>query len=215
MLIVWVGGYSPLDQILLFDTHASPSRATGAMAFAIGTAVPFVVLLVGLPLLGSYGLFDGVPFISPLISLVVAAAMGGAVAGGPIGKGRRGRIALAGAYSLALWPTFVVVATLPALTGQEGVVELGGHFVPVFVMAYLVLGISGSVFAGVDWRLVLTNSVVCGGAGAVGGLLLAVVVAVTSGYSVIAEFGLTILGASVCLVASAIGGWWCRWFRDA
>ncbi len=187
-----------------------PARV--ATAFAAGTVIPLTVLLVGLPWLGSRGALSGTPFLAPLILLAVAAAAGGAVSGGALRLGRRGRLAIAVAYVVGLWPIFAVVGTLYALTGREAVGELGTRFVPAFTVSYILIGCFGSALLGRGWRRTARDAGAGAAFGAIGGLLMTGTVFFVSAGTALAQFIVALVGgAGACLVSSALGGWW--WWR--
>ena len=180
--------------------------------FAAGTAIPLAVLLVGLPWLGSRGVFVGTSLLVPLSLLAAAAVVGGVLAGGSLHRGRRGQLAIAVAYAVGLWPTFAVIGTLSALTGREEAVEIGARLVLAFTVSYILVGCFGSALLGRGWRRTASAASAGAAFGAVGGLFVTGTVLVVTANTALAQFIVAVVGGGgACLLSSALGGWWlCR-----
>ena len=178
-------------------------------AFSVGVSIPLVVLLVGLPWLGSRGGLFGTPLFVPLSLLAAAAAAGGVVAGGSLYFGSRGRFALVVAYVVGLWPVLAVVGTLSALTGHETFGELGARFIPAFAASYFLIGCSGSALLGRGWRQTATDGGAGVAFGAIGGLVMTGTVSFVAANTALVQFVVAAVGgAAGCVVSSALGGWW-------
>ena len=179
------------------------------VAFAVGTLVPVGTLLVVVPLAGAAGFFIGSSIGRPLAMLAVACVVGGQFAGGALRHGVQSRVAFGAAFPIGLAIPLVVVSGLEALSGHEAVTELAVRFVPVFALAYGLLGAVGGTLSGEGWRG--TARAVCAftGGGVVGGVTLAAVVALMAGSSSVAAPVARACGAAVaCVIPGAIGGWW-------
>jgi len=185
----------------------------GALWFAVGTVIPLLVGLIGVPLLSSYGLFSGMSFSVPIGIVFAASAIGGATAGG-FSIGRRASLAFSVAFVLTLWIPLLIVTSLQGLSGREQFFELFAGFGFGYGMAYFLLGIVGvGVLSKMSlWKMLRGGSVFAVG-GLIGGLLLAV--SVTAASALPETVGLSVRvggGALSCLVSSSIGGWWVQDF---
>ena len=149
----------------------------------------------------------------PVAVLLLACAAGGAVAGGGLGGAGRWRAALGAAFAGALWMPFLMLGTLPALSGGERLLELVAGLLPGLAVSHALLGGIGLALGGSGWRLALRGAAVFGAAGAAGGLLLALLVRVSAGAGGVPGFAVSALGGALaCLLPLASGGWWLgRW----
>lgn len=173
-----------------------------------GTAIPVVVWLVGVPVLGALGFYDGASIFRPIGLVLAACAVGGAVAGAAVGAGWRGRVAFAVAFVAGLWLPLLEVGTLPALAGGERFVQLAVGLVPGFALGWCVIGAAGVALSGATtWPRVATSGLVFAAGGALGGLLLAGAASLAPGASGLAGFTVSLLGGVACLTSSVIGAW--------
>ena len=181
----------------------------------MGIIVPLFVLCIGIPILGRLGAFNGVAFRLPLALVGVALMLGGFVCGGVFGQGWRGRLAMGVAFVIGLWPVVGVVATLTALTGNEGLVAVGVRYTPAFAASFLLIGIIGTVCIRGNRRYILRNGMVGALAGTFGGVLttLATQLLHLAGLYVAAVGTLCAVGA--CFASAALTGWWFRWDESA
>ena len=174
----------------------------------MGTAVPVVVWIVGVPALGAFGFYDGASVLLPVGLVLAACAVGGAVAGAAVGTGWRGRVAFAVAFVVGLWLPLLELGTLPALAGHERFVQLVVGLVPGFALGWCVIGAAGVALSGVTtWPRVAVSGLVFAAGGALGGLLLAGAASLAPGASGFAGFTVSLLGGVACLTSSAIGAW--------
>ena len=179
-----------------------------AVAFAVGTLVPVGTLLVVLPLAGAAGFFSGSSIGRPLALLGVACVAGGQFAGGALRRGVLSRVAFGVALPIGLAIPLVVVSGLGALSGHEAVTELAMRFVPVFALAYGLLGAVGATLSGEGWRGTAQAVGAFSGGGVVGGVTLAAVVALLAGTSGTGAAVARACGAAVaCAIPAALGGW--------
>ena len=179
------------------------------VAFAVGTLVPVGTLLVVLPLAGAAGFFVGSSLGRPLAMLGVACVAGGQFAGGALRRGVRSRVAFGLAFPIGLAIPLVVVGGLEALSGHEALTELAVRFVPVFALAYGLLGTVGGALSGGGWRRTVQAVGAFTAGGVVGGVTLAAVVALVADSSGPAAPVARACGAAVaCVIPPAIGGWW-------
>ena len=199
------------------STPGEPTPGRGAAWWVVGHAVPFVTLGGMVPWLGGLGLWVGSAYRWPLTLLAATLAIGGAVAAAGAGAAWRGRLAFAVAHLLGLWPLVVVVVTLPALTGDETLWQLGLRIVPAAGLAHAVVGVSGAALAGTGWGAVVAAAGAGSAAGAVGGVALAVAVRLLfaigvgdDGRDVFLTLGAGAVGWAVA--AGAHGWWWGRWW---
>ena len=179
-----------------------------AVAFAVGTLVPVGTLLVVLPLTGAAGFFVGSSIGRPLAMLGVACVAGGQFAGGALRRGVQSRMAFGVAFPLGVAIPLVVVSGIAALSGHEAVTNLAVRFIPVFAVAYGLLGAVGAALSGEGWRGAVRAAGAFTGGGVVGGVTLTVVVALAAGSSGAAAAVARACGAAVaCAIPAALGGW--------
>ena len=139
---------------------------------------------------------------------MLACAAGGVVAGGGFGS-LRWRAALGTAFCTALWMPFLMLSTLPALSGGERLSELVLGFAPGVAASHALLGGVGLALGGSGWMRVWRGALACGAAGAAGGLSLALIVRLSVGGDGAAAFAVSAFGGGVaCLLPLALGGWW-------
>ncbi len=185
------------------------TAARTACAFAAGGLVPFTAWFVLLPGLGALDLYRGGTLLRPLAVLVLACASGGVVAGGALGGRLSQRVGFGAAFGAALWIPFAVLSGVPALSGGEPLTGLVVGFTPGFALSYAAVGALGPALGGSGWRRALAGAAVFGGAGACGGVLLALVVRSVAGCVGAAAVAATALGGgAACLLPLALGGWW-------
>lgn len=145
----------------------------------------------------------------PVAVLMLACAAGGVVAGGGLGGTVRWRAALAAAFCAVLWMPFLVLGTLPALSGGERLVELVLGFTPGVAASHALLGGLAFALGGGGWSRAWRGAAVGGAAGAAGGLLLALIVRLSAGGDGEAAFGVSALGGgAACLLPLTLAGWW-------
>ncbi len=207
---MWGGGYLLPGRILRSDYRVVRSRVRVASAYVLGPLLPLLVLFVVVPWFGSHAIFLGHSFFFPLMLLGVSALAGGALTGQLLAVSVRSRFALAVAHGLGLWPIFGVVATLPALIGNESIVALVLRFIPAFAISYLLIGGLSVFFAGYGWKHIIRFAgigLVSGVAGAA--VLTCFMSVVTDETSSSALWLLSGNGSAMaCLVSSGIVGWW-------
>ena len=185
-----------------------PAPARTAAAFAAGGLVPLAAWLALLPALGAWDLYRGGTILRPAAVLLLACAAGGAVAGGGLGGGLRWRAALGAAFCAALWMPILMLGALPALSGGERFGALAVGFAPGVAASHALLGGLALALGGCGWRRAWRGAAVCGAAGAVGGLALALVVRLSAGGGPAAEFAVSALGAAAaCLLPLASAAW--------
>ena len=139
---------------------------------------------------------------------MLACAAGGVVAGGGFGS-LRWRAALGIAFCAALWMPFLMLSTLPALSGGERLIELVLGFAPGIAVSHALLGGLGLALGGSGWIRVWRGALACGAAGAAGGWLLALVVRLSVGGDGATAFAVSAFGGVLaCLLPLALGGWW-------
>ena len=162
-----------------------------------------------LPALGAWDLYREGSILRPVAVLLLACAAGGVVAGGGLGGAGRWRAAFGAAFAGALWLPYLLLGTLPALSGDERLRELVVGLMPGLAVAHALLGGMALALGGSGWRLTLRGAAVFGAAGAAGGLLLALLVRLSAGAGGVPGFAVSALGAgSACLLPLASGGWW-------
>lgn len=184
-----------------------------ACIFAAGGLVPSTAWLLLLPALGVWDLYRGSTILAPATVLLLACAAGGVVAGGAPGGTVRWRLAFGAAFGATLWVPFLILGTLPALSGGERLLELVVGFTPALAVSHALLGGIGLALGGGGRMLAWKGTAACGVAGAAGGLLLALIVRLSAGSGGAAEFAVSVLGAGVaCLLPLAFAGRWlgCR-----
>ena len=164
--------------------------------------------LVVVPALGAAGLFVGGSMLRMLMALLAPAAIGGMVAGATLGRGWRGRLGFAIAFPVGATIPLLAVATLPTLSGREGLIQLMIAYVGIWGLSYGALGVVGASIAGVAWRLLARVLLACAVCGVVGGLVMTGVASALTGDG----SGITWLrmaGSAAALLISAAGcGWW-------
>ena len=191
-----------------------PTPARTAAAFAAGGLIPFATWLVLLPALGAWDLYRGGTILRPVVLVLLACVAGGAVAGGTLGGTAPGgsgrwRLAFGTAFGATLWMPFLVLGTLPALSGGEKILELVVGFTPALAVSHALLGGIALALGGSGWMPVWKGTAAGGVAGAAGGVLLALIVRLSAGSGGAAEFAVSVLGAGVaCLLPLAFAGWW-------
>ncbi len=179
-----------------------------AAAFAAGGLIPFATWLL-LPALGAWDFYRGGTMLRPLAVFVLACAAGGALAGGALGRNPRWRAAFGTAFVATLWIPFLMLTSLPALSGRERLIDLLVGFAPALALSHALLGAFGLVLGGSGWRRACTGAMVFGAAGAGAGVLLALVVRLLAGLSGAPAFALSALGGgATCLVPLTVAGWW-------
>ena len=189
-------------------TRGTSARRRVAVAFVVGTLVPVATLLVVLPLAGAAGVFIGSSVGRPFAMLGVACVAGGQFAGGALRRGRRSRVAFGVAFPIGLAMPLVVVSGLGALSGHETVTDLAVRFVPVFALAYGLLGAVGGTLSAEGWRGTAQVAGAFTGGGVVGGVTLTAVVALVASSSGAAAAVARTCGAVVaCVIPAAVGGW--------
>ena len=171
-------------------------------------ALPLVGLRLLVPALGATGVFAGGSAMRPLALMAALAMVGGALAGGTLQRGWRGRLAFAGAFPLGACVPLLVVMSLQALSGRESLLQLLLAFGPSFALSFGLLGAVGTALLGAGGRGGGRAGVAFTGAGAVGGLALVSMVwlfpATTNGGT-----PLMLIGSGVAfLVPPTLGGWW-------
>ena len=150
--------------------RALPSRTT--LGFLAGMGVTAAGLFVLPPILGGAGFFAGASGARPLLALIAAAVIGGAIAGASVRPARRGMVAFGLAFPLGLFFPFLLVLGTQALSGREPpFVVLAGTLLS-FGLSFGVLGGLGTACLGRGWWLAARATVVFAGAGAVGGAVL-------------------------------------------
>ena len=210
-----VAGCLPRGQTLGFKVTASVLPLVVATKFMAGISIPLFVLFIGIPILGRLGAFDGVAFRLPLTLVGVALMLGGFVCGGVFGQGWRGRVAMGVAFVVSLWPVIGVIATLTALTGNEGLVAVGVRYTPPFMASFLLIGVIGTLCIRAKSRYILRNGIAGALAGTVGGVLATLttqVLHLTGLY--VAAVG-TLCAVVACFASAALTGWWFRWDESA
>lgn len=171
--------------------------------------MPLATWLVLLPLLGAWDLYRGSTILRPVAALTLACAAGGVVAGGALGGAGRWRAALGAAFVGALWMPFLMLGTLPALSGGERLVELVVGLLPSLGVSHALLGGMALALGGGGWRRAGRGAAVFGAAGAAGALLLALLVRLSAGAGGVPGFAVSALGGALaCLLPLACGGWW-------
>ena len=179
-----------------------------AVTFAAGALVPFAAWLL-LPALGALDLYRGATILRPVAVLLLACVAGGFVAGGALGPGLRRRAAFGAAFGATLGIPFLVLGSLPALSGRERFVDLLVGFTPVLAAAHALLGALGLALGGGGRRLACVGAVGFGAAGAAGGVLLALVVRLSAGCVGASAFAAGVLGGGVaCVLPLTLAGWW-------
>lgn len=179
-----------------------------AAAFAAGGLIPFATWLL-LPVLGAWDFYRGGTMLRPIAVLVLACAAGGALAGGALGRNLRWRAAFGAAFVATLWIPFLMLSSLPALSGRERFIELLVGLAPALALSHALLGAFGLVLGGSGWRRACKGAMVFGAAGAGAGVLLALVVRLLAGLSGAPAFAMSALGGgAACLVPLAVAGWW-------
>ena len=142
------------------------------------------------------------------MALLAPAAIGGMVAGATLGRGWRGRLGFAIAFPVGATIPLLAVATLPTLSGREGLIQLMIAYVGIWGLSYGALGVVGASIAGVAWRLLARVLLACAVCGVVGGLVMTGVASALTGDG----SGITWLrmaGSAAALLISAAGcGWW-------
>ena len=162
-----------------------------------------------LPGLGALGVYRGGTMLRPVAVLMLACAAGGVVAGGGLGGNLRWRAALGAAFCAVLWMPFLVLGTLPALSGGERLGELVLGFTPAVAASHTLLGGLALALGGGGWSRAWRGAVVLGAAGTAGGLLLALIVRLLAGSDGAAAVGVSALGgAAACLLPLTLAGWW-------
>ena len=178
-----------------------------AATFAAGALVPFATWLL-LPALGALDFYRGATILRPVAVLTLASAAGGIVAGGALGGGRS-RAAFGAAFGATLWIPFLILSSLPALSGGERLVGLVAGLTPGLALFHAILGALGLLLGGSGWRRACLGALVFGAAGAAGGVLLAVAVRLAPGATGTAAFAVSALGGgAACLLPLTLGGWW-------
>ena len=175
--------------------------------------MPLATWLVLLPALGAWDLYREGSILRPVAVLLLACAAAGVVAGGGLGGALRWRAALGAAFVGALWVPYLLLGTLPALSGGERLVELVVGLLPSVAVSHALLGGMALALGGSGWRRAWRGAAVFGAAGAAGGLLLALLVRLSAGASGVPGFAVSALGGALaCLLPLASGGWWLgRW----
>ncbi len=184
-----------------------------AATFAAGALVPFAAWLLLLPVLGALDLYRGATILRPLAVVLLASVAGGLVAGGALGPGLRWRAAFGAAFGATLWIPYLILGSLPALSGVERLADLLVGFTPALATSHALLGALGLVLGGSGWRRACAGSLRFGAAGTAGGVLLALVVRLSAGSSGAAAFAVGALGGcTACLLPLTLAGWWlgCR-----
>ena len=188
-------------------TQIPASRWRVAVAFALATLFPVTVLLVGVPLAGSWGGFIEASIRRPVAMLALASFAAGQWAGGRLGHGVRVRVAFGSAFLIGLPLPLLIVAGLGSLSGHETVAGLAGVFMLAFALAYSLLGAVGIGLSGFGLRCIVQVSVMFAGGGAVAGLMLAGFVWGTVGASDPVEAVVRTCAAAVaCALPAAVGG---------
>lgn len=180
-----------------------------ALSFAGGMALPLVGLFLLVPALGAAGVFTGGSVMRPLVVMAALAMVGGALAGGALRQGWRGRLAFAGAFPLGACVPLLVVMSLQALSGRESLLQLLLAFVVSFALSFGLLGAVGTALLGIGGRVIGRVGVAFTGAGAAGGLVLVGMVTLfptaTNGGTTLM---LVIASGVAFLVPPTLGGWW-------
>ena len=180
-----------------------------AATFAAGALVPFAAWLLLLPVLGALDFYRGATILRPLAVLLLACAAGGFVAGGALGTGLRRRAAFGAAFGATLWIPYLILSSLPALTGAERFVDLLVGFTPALAVSHALLGATGLSLGGHGWRRACVGALVFGAAGGAGGVLLVLVVRLSAGSTGAAAFAVGALGGcTACLLPLTLAGWW-------
>ena len=180
-----------------------------ALSFAGGMVLPLVGVFLLVPALGAAGVFTGDSAMRPLVVMAALVMIGGALAGGALRQGWRGRLAFAGAFPLGACLPLLVVMSLQALSGRESLLQLLVAFVVSFAFSFGLLGAVGTALLGIGWRVAGRACVAFTGAGVAGGLVLVGVVtllpATTNGGTTL----MLLTGSGVALLAPpTLGGWW-------
>lgn len=180
-----------------------------AATFAAGALLALAPSLLLLPALGALDLYRGATVLRPVTVALLACVAGGVVAGGALGAGMRWRVAFGAAFGATLWIPLLILASLPALSGVEGLAELLVGLAPALAVSHALLGALGLALGGSGWRRACVGALVFGAAGAAGAVLLAVVVRLAAGSTGAAAFSVGALGGGVaCLLPVTLGGWW-------
>ena len=162
-----------------------------------------------LPALGAWDLYREGSILRPVAVLLLACAAGGVVAGGGLGGAGRWRAALGAAFAGVLWMPYLLLGTLPALSGGERLVELVVGLLPSLAISHALLGGMALALGGSGRRRAWRGAAVFGAAGAAGGLLLALLVRLSAGAGGMPGFAVSALGGALaCLLPLASGGWW-------
>ena len=119
-----------------------------AATFAAGALVPFAAWLLLLPVLGALDLYRGATILRPLAVVLLASVAGGLVAGGALGPGLRWRVAFGAAFGATLWIPYLILGSLPALSGVERLADLLVGFTPALATSHALLGALGLVLGG-------------------------------------------------------------------
>ena len=136
-----------------------------AATFAAGALVPFAAWLLLLPVLGALDLYRGATILRPLAVVLLASVAGGLVAGGALGPGLRWRAAFGAAFGATLWIPYLILGSLPALSGVERLADLLVGFTPALATSHALLGALGLVLGGSGWRRACAGSLGFGAAG--------------------------------------------------
>ncbi len=186
------------------------------MRFAGGIAVPVLGLFVVVPVAGAVGGLTGGSVGSLAGLMAFAGAAGGALAGSALGRGWRGAAAFALAFPVGLALPLLAVASVPALSGRERLVELVAGFVPAFAASFGLMGGVGTALVGAGWRRALQSSLAFSLAGVIGGLALTAVATFLPGGLTGRFPGLFVIAAALTpIVPAALAGWWLVWSSSA
>ena len=173
-------------------------------------------LLVLVPVAGAVGGLTGGSVARLAGLMALAGAAGGGLAGSALGRGWRGTAAFALAFPVGLVLPLLAVASVPALSGRERLVELVAGFVPAFAASFGLIGGVGTVLVGAGWRRALRSSLAFSLVGAVGGLALTAVATLLPGGLTGSFPGLFVIAATLASVApTALAGWWLVWSGGA
>lgn len=187
----------------------APQTLRVGLAFGRGATLALGGLLVGIPTLGGLGLLVGRSVFWPVAFLGLVCVVGGIHAGAAVNRRVRTRVAYALAYLVGMPVILLVVAGLETLSGHETVSQLLWVGAPGFAVSLALVGLVGGALDGASWRHVVVASVVFAGAGAVAGVLAALVgVTVTPIGETVGPPLRAGVAALVCVVATAVGGGW-------
>ena len=139
------------------------------MWFAVGMLAA-VVAAVGLSVVVAPARIGILSLAIPLFGFVG----GGAIAGRSLRLGRRGVVAFAVAFAVALPILMVPWINIQGMNGSEGFSRLVVDFGSMGAVAFALMGGVGVAIAGLGGREVVRSAAVFGCAGFLGGLLLAV-----------------------------------------